>query len=104
MHLSHTKLRRAFLKYNELYFDNKLPLDTDVLFRPLDGKHACCDFTDRENHIIEVDTMRAICRTLWKQALLHEMAHISSGDCTHGRRWQAEIDRLYTVGAFKGLL
>lgn len=101
--LSHRELRRYYLDINRKYFDGKLPEDADVLFAPTPGCHAwLCE--DNAGPVVTIDPKFAISSDLWKQSLLHECAHYSSTDWKHGRRFRAEIDRLYVVGAYRGLL
>lgn len=107
MALSHKVLRRAYLRFNAKWFDGRLPESMEVLFTPLDGEtHACC-ILDRASGAVEsikIDPMYAVCIHLWKQSLLHEMAHVASGDYTHGARFNKEISRLFKAGAYRGLL
>lgn len=102
--LSHRELRRFYLYANKKWFEGKLPREMDVLFAPTDGCHAIIEQDEAGNEAITVDPKYSICTVLWKQHVLHEMAHRSSGDWKHGRKFYAEIDRLYAAGAFRGLL
>jgi hypothetical protein len=103
MTLSHTELRRAYLSYNRRFFGGKLTLNCDVHFAPVNG---CFGILDEQGDglVLQIDPKYAITSEMWRMTLLHEMAHASSTDWKHGKRFHAEIDRLYAAGAYKGLL
>ncbi len=106
------RLRKFFTTYNDMYFDNKVPQNTQVTFgkttRGSDG-----NFLRKEGKIVidvsiyDHDSLALIC-------LLHEMIHAklestyvggaSSEDGIHGMIYQAEIVRLFHAGAYDGLL
>ena len=106
-------LRGSYDIFNDKYYDNKLPEDIKVFYgTPVDSDDAHWDPVKREivvnKDLRTHDSLALIC-------LLHEMAHVKMDeecyiggttlkDPHHGMRYQAEIDRLYKVGAYDGLL
>ena len=73
--------------------------------RPL----ASCDIEDRKIRLIPESAYFYMAAHI---NLLHEMAHLYIGEATnwderyfgHGKRFKAEIDRLYALGAFRTLI
>ncbi len=109
--MNNRSLKKSFDLYNNLYFDDKLPSTTIVVF----GKtthNADGNYRTKENKIVihpdlkEHDVLCSIC-------LLHEMGHCKlvhyvggtmSDDPNHGMIYQAELYRLFMLGAYDGLL
>jgi len=106
-------LKKVFTSYNELYYNGSLPSNIKVRFgKPSKNHDAHWDPINREIVINEDlrdhDKVTLIC-------LHHEMAHVKLDtdryvggatveDPHHGMRFQAEINRLYRMGAYDGLL
>lgn len=98
---SHLSLKRLFNSFNRKFFDGQLPADTQIIWAPLDGAHGKCWPGERVIHIdpplqAHVDYLRII--------MLHEMAHLKHPRAGHGKKFQEEIQRLHSIGAYKGLL
>lgn len=95
----HLSLKRIFNRYNRLYFNNELSATTAIVWKPLNGKNG---ETDCET--IWLDPSLAMFPRFLRIVLLHEMAHVKHRRAMHGKVWQAEIDRLYSLGAFRDLI
>lgn len=105
-------LKDVYENFNTRYHEDKLP---DVVVRfgsPKKGADAHWDQAKREiivnKNLMGHDTLCYIC-------MHHEMAHVKldeqdyqggavSNDPHHGTRFHVEIDRLYKIGAYDGLL
>lgn len=106
-------LKNSYSIYNEKYFDGVLSPSIKVYFGATANNHdAHWEPSTREivvNKSLRThDSLALIC-------LLHEMCHskmdlegyvggTTTDDPHHGMRYQAELDRLYRVGAYDGLL
>lgn len=103
-------LKRAYRRFNNLYWDNRLP-DATVRFdgnlpRKLDG-HTVVTATDEQitDVLIKVDPTLRDSTRLYSIVLLHEMAHVACyPDMRHSRKFKDEIQRLIGRGAFNDLL
>jgi hypothetical protein len=96
-------LRRWFLKYNSAYFAGELPESTVLFFEACNGHLGVCEPLDDDDWMIRIDPALRFSDRLWKVTLLHELVHLS-GIHGHGRKFLAEMDRLYSLGAFRKLL
>jgi hypothetical protein len=104
-------LRRQYLKYNDNYFDGKLPFDLLVYWEPSSGQLAqtieleTADAADEIPELaIRIDPTLRFSQAMWKMTLLHEMCHVKLFPyMSHGAKFQREMLRLAGVGAFKGL-
>lgn len=106
-------LAKSYNRFNSRYYNNMLPSNVTVRFgTPLTGSDAHWDPIARE--IVVNSTLRSH-DTLVLICLHHEMVHIKMHtegyvggttveDPHHGMRYQAELDRLYKLGAYDGLL
>lgn len=105
MAASDPQLKRWFNKFNSEYFGSELPENTLVWWEPCHGYLGHCSPLDDDDWMIRLDPTLRFSHRLWKPTLLHEMAHLSLRPYTqHGKRFLAEIDRLYSLGAFRKLL
>ncbi len=97
-------LRAAFDTYNSLYFANKLPHDTIVMWSSRLGRDVAGEFDG--DTTIRINTRLRHLRPCWRLTLLHEMAHVATSTEVeaHGPRWQREMRRLYRANAFDTLL
>lgn len=104
--LSHSKIRRAFLSFDQKYFGGRMVEEIDVVkFTPIPGDSTCARLgVFRGKREIHIDPKFALNSCSWKQSLLHEMAHHSSNDWGHGRAFHKEISRLFKAGAYRQLL
>ena len=95
-----TKLKRAFLEYNEQFFGNRLPADTIVKW-----SHSLPVMGRFEGNTIIINDYFKRWASVWRLTLLHEMAHLATDSEVeeHGPRWRREMHRLARAGAFDGL-
>ena len=104
-HFSDNQLRRLFLEFNRLYWNDSLPHDTEIVLVPLKGKIVglCAKQTDGSFIITLCPSITGFPRYT-KLILIHEMCHIatweSKGD-SHGKAWKKEVLRVLTAGAVK---
>lgn len=97
---SERQLAYWYRKYNRLYFGDSLPT-AFVWWEPTSAAYADCKLIDGEWRI-RLNPSLSGWNALWKWSLLHEMVHIRLYPNTnHGRRFQAEMLRLATMGAFR---
>ena len=100
---SDNQLRRWYLKYNRLYFDNALPKNTRIWWEVPTGAYADCV---EENGVwrVRINPSLAGWPQLAKFTLLHELAHIKlSPYLGHGEQFNAEMLVLAQKGAFNDL-
>lgn len=117
-----TDLAFNFKAFRRRYYTRhglEMPADVTLSFHPIEewrvGKEgaglpeAC--LRDEEGHFtIHLQPYLAVVYSSAKIAILHEMAHIRAKVITgnrrthHGPLFQAEIDRLYRLGAYRKLL
>lgn len=112
-------LKRWFRVYNRRYFQSSLPAATKVLWAEeiQEDLGATTDDPSTAHTMAATDVSRSptppeiyLNRRIlpfWKvvrATLLHEMAHVAKPRAGHGAVFDAEIGRLWEMGAFKGLL
>lgn len=97
---TNARLRRRFLYLNRRYFRSRLPHATMVQWKPMKNLMGLCMI---DPPLIQLDTAIRPWSRVWELTLLHEMAHLSTGDTSHGRRWMREMMRLARAGAFNKL-
>lgn len=100
--LCDAQLRRAYRRYNALYFKGSLPDDADILFAPTE----CYGVTQQDDggFVITIDPKYAIESRMWRLTLLHEMVHLDIWPkMSHGAAFQGEMFRLAQAGAFAKL-
>jgi len=107
--ISHSRAIRWYRKYNKLYFVNKLNNNPTIIFEHIEGKDekAAQAYKEKSGNVeIVLNPFHAHDWNYVRQSILHEMAHISiwPKGKTHNYLFDAEIDRLYQLGAYKGLL
>lgn len=102
MSLSHTQLRRWYRQFNARWFEGRLPEDMDVFYAPDDENHGFCEAHPNGVKIIRIDTKLAGTRHA-QIDLIHEMNHHDTGAFNHGARFEAGMQRLARIGAFKGI-
>lgn len=96
-------LTRWYKKYNEKFFENRLPHDALVGWNPCEGDFAEVEKKDGRFEL-RINPQYNVAPSVWKMSLLHEMAHVSLYPYkTHGKRFQDEMKRLSELGAFSGL-
>lgn len=96
---SHLSLRRWFNYYNRQYFGGRLPLDTVLRWEPTGVNDA-----HMLPGVIQMDPAVKLFPRYMRILLLHEMAHLACPRCGHGKKYHAEIQRLWDLGAFRPLL
>jgi len=107
MILCHRRVTRWYRLYNERWFNDDLPHDVDVYWIPTNKCAADLNvlFNDPESYILQLNPAFALDMNIARIALLHEMAHIKLWPYKkHGPSFDEEIQRLATIGAYKGLL
>jgi predicted SprT family Zn-dependent metalloprotease len=104
MAVSNHRLRCLYRSYNVRFFGSSLSHDVHIIWDALPGWCAEVRPTDHAFDI-RINPAYATDICVVKQAILHEMAHISLHPYSgHGRPFQDEIARLFALGAYKGLL
>lgn len=104
---SHPVLKRIYNRFNLLYFDGALP-DIPVLWEPTGDSVALSHRVYSEDGI-EVErltfdpALKGYTRIV-KTYMLHEQIHVKYPTIGHGKRFKAEVDRLWKLGAYEGLL
>lgn len=98
-----TKLKRAYLRYNRLYFKSELPTDLPVLWTR--GLPAHCYGIMFDDTIILINMAYRHLENVWRLSLLHEMAHqaCKSERKHHGKKWLRTMRSLARRGAFDEL-
>lgn len=91
--------------FNETYFNNRLPDDTEFSF---DGTQDMARTTKLSDGRFKIQFNLYYLRAgqYLRLTELHEMCHIDTWDekPDHGKRWGACMQRLNSMGAFKDLL
>lgn len=104
MRLCDKQLARWYREFNAKWFDGKLPDDTDVLYAPEEGCSAIANTDEAESFFIKINPAYAVDTNIVKMMLLHELCHIALWPHkSHGKKFQAEMQRLALAGAFKGV-
>ncbi|WP_446744312.1 hypothetical protein [Silvibacterium acidisoli] len=102
--LSDRQLRRWYLDFNRRFHGGDLPDDVDVIYAPATGCLGRIDFDYADAATITINPACAFDMCMVKLTLHHEMAHLKVGTKhKHGKVFQAEMLRLATLGAFRGL-
>jgi hypothetical protein len=98
------KLIKLYREFNREYHADELPDDIDV-FWSSEGMSECYGsvWTEDGEWYLQIDPELHISMRQAKFTLHHEMAHIASGDMTHGWQFQQEMRRLADLGAFRAL-
>lgn len=105
---SDKSLKRLYNRLNLAYFGGQLP-DVTVYWEPCqDAMAITFEVTDPvgdEREIaIKVDPQIAALWKVVKLVMLHEMCHVKlweSRAAAHGKKWWAEMERLWEIGAFR---
>jgi len=108
---SDRQLRNWYIKFNRLYFGNELPEHTVLIWEPVpkcDG--VTCPVYEVSDGCFEIKVDPALkgepC--YWRIVLLHEMCHVAvwrrHPKHSHGPIFRKEVDRLYSIGAYRRLL
>src|SRR5690348_14172497 len=105
------RLKNFYDKSNRLYFDGKLPVDTEVGWNEeLDTIYygLTLGFSDEDTKHsffqMHISTALKGFPEIARLTVLHEMAHIHLYPyMKHGKKFQDEMIRLAVRGAFKGL-
>lgn len=102
------RLKRLYLKYNRLYWDNLLPLDTLIGYD--EGTTNCAEVNVLEHEegkkvfVVHLNPKEIHSLTDRCMHLLHECCHIRLYPVLHhGKVFQEEMIRIAVRGAFKGL-
>jgi len=85
---------QLFQKFNNEYFDGRLPRYRIVINDCALGPHGLCRKKEREIHLAASLSGKELDKTL-----LHEMAHAAVPRAGHGKAWSAEMRRLANLGA-----
>lgn len=96
---SHISLKRIFNCFNKMYFNNEVPAETRVIWAPLNGNNG-----EYQAGTIRIDTTLQGSLRMTQLIVLHEMIHARYPQYGHGKRFHAEVDRLYSAGAYRRLL
>jgi hypothetical protein len=107
---SDLQLKRAFNQYNKKYFASSLPDNTILHWEPTpkcDGV-ICPIFEISDNcFIIKIDPAIKGEPCWWRLVLLHECIHLSlwkkHPKHQHGKAFQEEKNRIYSLGALRHL-
>lgn len=100
---SHGVLRRMYNRLNRLYFGGKLPA-IEVVFEPTGDSMALTHTYDSAAHRLTFDPALRGYNKVIKINMLHEMIHVMYPTIGHGKRFKAEIARLWKLGAYEKLL
>jgi hypothetical protein len=104
----HNILRRWFLAWNRKYFNNRLPLNTQLVIEANDTKHAEVTSYYDGTYKISIDPATLYFLKFAKLNLLHEMVHLDhfvTGHprIQHGALFQLDMVRLAQLGALKDI-
>jgi hypothetical protein len=100
---SDRQLRRWYNAFNRQWFGDRLSKDNILRYEVVDGGQAEVEEQNDGNWLLRLHPAIAWSLRNAKFALMHEMAHISSGDLGHGKKFQQEMLRLANCGALKNL-
>ena len=89
------KYRALFKRFNEEYFDGKLPRYRIQVVNSISSKLHPLGHCNRRRRLIRI---REAEEGSMIETLIHEMAHAATND-NHGPIWKEEMNRLHTVGA-----
>lgn len=98
-------LKRWFKRFNEKYFENSLP-DALIFWEPAMVTGDLLGEIRQESgtFIIRIDPSIKFSTALSKLILLHELCHMRIWPTDgHGKKFQNEMLRLASLGAFKNL-
>jgi hypothetical protein len=84
---------------NRRYYNDEVPHTTSVTWAPLNGDNG-----DYQDGAIRIDTTLQGSPRLVKIIMLHEMIHARYPRLTHGKKFRAELKRLFDLGAYSKLL
>ena len=108
------KLKVWYDGYNETYFLGQLPKDTIIEYGdPNFGNEASDNMAitikEGSKFRIILDRKANYTPVVARETILHESCHIEAWDARdsvdgHGMAWHRCMDRLYSQGAFDGLL
>lgn len=103
------RLKRLYLKYNRLYWDNLLPADAVVGWD--DGTENCAEVNVLQHEggakvmVIHVNPKEVHSSRDKHLHLLHEMVHLKLYPyLLHGTRFNEEVRRIASRGALDGLV
>jgi predicted metal-dependent hydrolase len=110
---SEPQLLRCYRRFDRLWFNDELPHDILIYYDAIGRSYGDCQQlegggawsrTEAGEFIIRVNPSVRGWKAQREWVVLHEMAHIKLYPGTnHGKRFQAEMLRLATVGAFKSI-
>lgn len=104
MPTSHLQLRRLYNRFNRLYFNSELPTDLEIVWSPCDDANGITHTNGHTPLRITIDPSIQAQPKFFSIILLHEMVHVHRPRLGHGRRFQAELRRLVSLGAYDKLL
>ena len=100
-------LKCWYKDYNEKYFSNHLPENTDVGYGPCPIANVqACDWNEPGHFVIRLIPKYNLAPDTAHFTLLHEMCHLDTFNSEiedHGPMWQACMHRLANLGAFDNL-
>lgn len=107
---SDRQLKRAYTKYNRLFWNGELPDNTVLIWEPTAGTDAvCCPVYEVADNCFEIKIDPALkgIPCYWHLVLLHEMVHVAiwkkHPKHQHGPVFVNEKDRIYALGALRKL-
>jgi hypothetical protein len=106
--MTEKQVQSLYKKYNQKFFDGKLPAEVPVKFVDMASTDYCGLTTMFSEpgltlQVIYLDTKLKAHTNLLKFTLLHEMVHIKAPSAEHGQDFDDEMMRLAFRGAFKGI-
>lgn len=100
---SHSGLRRILRRINRIFFNSELP-DLPIWYEPTDDAIMLTHTMDAVPTHITVDPALKGYNRVLKIYLTHEMVHVRYPKIGHGARFDAEIQRLCQIPAYRKLL
>lgn len=99
----HSGLRRIYNRLNRLYFKGALPA-LEIVWEPCGDAMGLTHTYDGDAHRLTFDPALRGYNRIIKLIMLHEMIHVQYPRIGHGARFKAELQRLWKLGAYEGLL
>jgi hypothetical protein len=90
-------------RINRVFFNNELP-DLPIYYEPTDDAILLTHTIDAVPTRITVDPALKGYNRIIKLYLAHEMIHVKHPKIGHGKRFDAEIQRLCKIPAYRKLL
>jgi hypothetical protein len=98
------QLKRMYNKFNQAYFDGKLPSDTSIYYDSVPCGYGDCDFVDGVFRIRIGPGVSGWTEVL-KLTVLHEMIHVKIWPTKrHGIKFDKEVQRLMSFRELRKLI